>query len=279
MNYYERHLGDYIRDTAHLSLLEHGVYNVLLDRCYVTECGIPDDQKYRISRARTDEERQAVDVILDEFFVLMETQEKPTGLIVGSENEETGFQVKRVWINRRVLEEIEKAKIRINAAKANGKKGGRPAKQPKENQDETQQKPTGFNSDNPTETQHKAYQTPDTRHQSPVGINKTHTEDLEGVGDLTPGQVCVFLTEQGILQTNPSHADLIEALRGGAVLSDFAYAATEAITKNKGFAYLLKIAIGNMEKRKNANKQQKPKSVQVDPVFAEKYAHLMPTSP
>ncbi len=24
MNYYERHLGDYAKDTAHLSMLEHG---------------------------------------------------------------------------------------------------------------------------------------------------------------------------------------------------------------------------------------------------------------
>lgn len=26
MNYYERHLGDYARDTGHLSIMEHGVY-------------------------------------------------------------------------------------------------------------------------------------------------------------------------------------------------------------------------------------------------------------
>ena len=30
MNYYERHLGDYARDTAHLSMMEHGAYGLLL---------------------------------------------------------------------------------------------------------------------------------------------------------------------------------------------------------------------------------------------------------
>jgi uncharacterized protein YdaU (DUF1376 family) len=31
VNYYERHIGDYLKDTAHLSLLEHGIYTRLLD--------------------------------------------------------------------------------------------------------------------------------------------------------------------------------------------------------------------------------------------------------
>ena len=70
MNYYERHLGDYARDTGHLSLLEHGVYVILLDRYYATEAPIPADQAYRIARARTDDERAAVDAVLSDFFTL-----------------------------------------------------------------------------------------------------------------------------------------------------------------------------------------------------------------
>lgn len=70
MNYYERHLGDYARDAAHLSMLEHGAYTLLLDRYYATESPIPEDQVYRIARARTPEECEAVDVVLAEFFVL-----------------------------------------------------------------------------------------------------------------------------------------------------------------------------------------------------------------
>lgn len=70
MLYYERHLGDYARDTGHLSLLEHGVYGVLLDRYYSTEEPIPADQVYRIARARTKDEQAAVDSVLREFFTL-----------------------------------------------------------------------------------------------------------------------------------------------------------------------------------------------------------------
>jgi uncharacterized protein YdaU (DUF1376 family) len=70
MNYYERHIGDYIKDTAHLSLLEHGVYTRLLDVYYLREEGIPKDQAYRLVSAATKVEKSAVDSILAEFFQL-----------------------------------------------------------------------------------------------------------------------------------------------------------------------------------------------------------------
>lgn len=70
MNYYEHHLGDYAKDTAHLTMLEDGAYRRLLDRYYGTEQGIPADQAHRIARARTREEKAAVDAVLEEFFTL-----------------------------------------------------------------------------------------------------------------------------------------------------------------------------------------------------------------
>lgn len=139
LNYYERHLGDYARDTGHLSLLEHGVYTILLDRYYVTESGIPADQACRLARARTDVERAAVDVVLAEFFTLIDG----------------------VWVNERAEEEIARARIKIHAAQQNGKKGGRPAKKPVGNENETQEKPSGFSLGYENETQLKAHQTPD----------------------------------------------------------------------------------------------------------------------
>lgn len=137
MNYYERHLGDYAKDTAHLSMVEHGAYTLLLDRYYGTEQGIPADQVHRVARARTREERAAVDAVLAEFFTL----------------------ANGVWVNRRAEEEIPKALQRINAAKVNGRKGGRPKKNP----EETQHKPTGLSLGSEIKTQAKAHQSPDTK--------------------------------------------------------------------------------------------------------------------
>lgn len=70
MNYYERHIGDYIKKTAHLSLLEHGIYTRLLDVYYDRETGIPDDKVARLVGARTEPETQALQVVLQEFFEL-----------------------------------------------------------------------------------------------------------------------------------------------------------------------------------------------------------------
>lgn len=70
MNYYQRHIGDYAKDTGHLSLLEHGVYTVLLDWSYGTERELPEEQEtvYRICRAASRAEKCAVDAVVNEFF-------------------------------------------------------------------------------------------------------------------------------------------------------------------------------------------------------------------
>jgi len=68
MNYYEKHIGDYVRDTAHLSLLEHGIYNRLIDIYYSREVPIPEDQAARLIGARAPEEREALQAVLTEFF-------------------------------------------------------------------------------------------------------------------------------------------------------------------------------------------------------------------
>lgn len=71
MNYYEHHLGDYLRDTAHLSMIEDGAYRRLLDVYYVKELPLPHEPRdvYRLVRAGTKPERDAVAIVLREFFV------------------------------------------------------------------------------------------------------------------------------------------------------------------------------------------------------------------
>ena len=71
MNYYERHIGDYLKDTAHLSLLEHGIYSRLMDVYYTRESGIPEKDAARLIGARSKEEREALAAVLQEFFVLV----------------------------------------------------------------------------------------------------------------------------------------------------------------------------------------------------------------
>jgi uncharacterized protein YdaU (DUF1376 family) len=70
MNWYARYHGDYMKDTSHLSLAEHGAYTVLLDHYYGTEKPLPDDHiaLCRICRAFDDHERKAVQSVMDQFF-------------------------------------------------------------------------------------------------------------------------------------------------------------------------------------------------------------------
>ncbi len=70
MNYYRRYMGDYAKKTASLSLAEHGAYGLLLDQCYSTELPLPAeyDALYRLCRAMTVVEQDAVKSIADRFF-------------------------------------------------------------------------------------------------------------------------------------------------------------------------------------------------------------------
>lgn len=70
MNFYAFHLGDYVSATAHLTWDEDMAYRRLLDAYYSREAPIPLDQRqaYRLARASTQEQREAVDSVLQEFF-------------------------------------------------------------------------------------------------------------------------------------------------------------------------------------------------------------------
>ena len=109
MNYYPHHIGDYSRDTAHLSMLEDAAYRRMLDLYYASERPLPKnrDGLYRLVRARSKPERDAVDVILGEFFI-----EADGG-----------------WRNARADLEIQRHQGRAQTARENGLKGGRPITQ------------------------------------------------------------------------------------------------------------------------------------------------------
>lgn len=70
MNYFEKHIGDWIRDTVSLTMLEDGAYNRLIDQYYQTERPLPIDKKliYRLARANSSAEKKAVDFVVENFF-------------------------------------------------------------------------------------------------------------------------------------------------------------------------------------------------------------------
>lgn len=162
MNFYKRHIGDYIKATAHLSLLEHGVYTRLMDIYYTREAGIPNDQADRLVGARSKEERVALRSVLEEFFLLHEDQ---------------------VWRQGRCEEEISIASSKADRNREVGKLGGRPRKLGSDS------KPT----DNPDgyscEPKHNPIQTPDSRLHSPIPPNRSKPESPNGSHAAIPSDV------------------------------------------------------------------------------------------
>lgn len=75
MHYYQHSIGDYRRDTAHLTLLEHGIYRQLLDTYYLDEAPLCSDvaKLMRSHSVRTADEQQALQNVLSDFFILTES--------------------------------------------------------------------------------------------------------------------------------------------------------------------------------------------------------------
>lgn len=119
MNFYKRFIGDITAKTGGLSLARMGAYDRLLDHFYSTEQPIPPDEVYSICRAMCKADRSDVDAVLERFW-----DKTPQG-----------------YVQAKAEQMIAKARPLIEAARENGKKGGRPRK-PK-----TQEKPSGLSVD------------------------------------------------------------------------------------------------------------------------------------
>ena len=69
MNFFKLYIGDYQRDTAHLSIAEHGAYMLMLQHYYATESPLPTGKAlHRMLRAQDKTERDAIDSIVAKFW-------------------------------------------------------------------------------------------------------------------------------------------------------------------------------------------------------------------
>jgi uncharacterized protein YdaU (DUF1376 family) len=208
MNFYKRHIGDYIKKAGHLTLLEHGIYARLMDVYYTREAGIPEDKAARLIGARTKDELQALSNVLDEFFTLVDG----------------------TWTQGRCEEEIGIASAKADKNRENGAKGGRPKKtltdqQPGKN-------PDGFDVGNHVGSENNLSQTPDSRLQTKTLGDRASTQPESGAVEPTdPGQLSIVMRRFGI-SSNPGDMRLI-ALADQGVSADSVQAACEAAKQAK----------------------------------------------
>jgi uncharacterized protein YdaU (DUF1376 family) len=108
MHYYQFNIGDYIKDTAHLELVEDAIYRRLIDHYYMTESPIPNETQTVIKRLRLGSVEVILQAILVEFFHLNPDD--------------------NCWHHTRCDKEITAYRKRCEINKKVGKLGGRPKK-------------------------------------------------------------------------------------------------------------------------------------------------------
>ena len=147
MNFYKRYPGDYMRDTAHLSLTEHGAYSALLDVHYSTEKPVVRAPKvYQIVRAISKAEKRAVDSVLDQFWTLT-----PEG-----------------YTNNKAQKEMAKAEARRGVNRENALKGGRPKGVKTKTESDSQSLTESLTEwDSQSDSQSLTEMDSNTRHQTP----------------------------------------------------------------------------------------------------------------
>ena len=110
MHYYQFNIGDYRKDTVHLSRLEHSIYRDLIDWYYLDEKPIPKETQSVSRRLRlvSQEEQNALLAVLEDFFICSEDG----------------------WKHKRIDQEIQGYHGMCETNRTNGSKGGRPKKNP-----------------------------------------------------------------------------------------------------------------------------------------------------
>tara|TARA_R110002012_G_scaffold274488_2_gene460808 strand:+ start:11854 stop:12603 length:750 start_codon:yes stop_codon:yes gene_type:complete len=121
MNYYSKHIGDFNNKTRHLSRIERSLFSDAIELYYSTERPLISDinKLSRLLLANTEEEKDALKIILDEFFTLK----------------------KGVYRNKRCDEELAIYNSKCKHNQRVGKLGGRPKK---DHSKDKSQKPSGF---------------------------------------------------------------------------------------------------------------------------------------
>jgi uncharacterized protein YdaU (DUF1376 family) len=107
VNHYPRHIGDYLKKTIGLTMLQDGAYNRMLDLYYGEESPLPLDKAeiYAATRCQTKADREAVDHCLRKYF-----SETPDGyrhdrcddelLKFSDKSAKASASASKKWINR-----------------------------------------------------------------------------------------------------------------------------------------------------------------------------------
>ncbi|CAB4133846.1 Protein of unknown function DUF1376 [uncultured Caudovirales phage] len=107
MHYYQFNIADYRADTAHLSIIEHGIYRQLMDWYYLDEKPIPKETQVVMRRLSLGSDQvHYLTNVLNDFFLLTDSG----------------------YFHNRIAIELERYQVQFAKNRVNGQKGGRPSK-------------------------------------------------------------------------------------------------------------------------------------------------------
>lgn len=223
MNFFKLYIGDYQRDTAHLSVTEHGAYLLMLQHYYATEKPLPVGKAlHRMLRAQDKAEREAIDSVASQFWTVTDA-----GLV------------------------NERADVEITKANAQGETNARIAREREAKRKAAREQ---HKQSTNRATNGQPNQTPDTRHQTkekesarsipPVLARAPDPDDppeAQGQPPTPGGAICQAMRRAGLQATNPGDPRLLALIAQGATLPEFEGIAAEAVAKGKGWAWVLTV--------------------------------------
>ncbi|MBS7777677.1 YdaU family protein [Acidovorax sp. CCYZU-2555] len=280
MNFYAFHIGDYASATRHLSWEEDCAYRRLLDVYYTREEPLPDDLRAicRLVVASTPDQRQAVEVVLHEFFHQTEAgwispradREIDAMRVKQSAQEEKNqhesermrryrerraamFDALRVYGVVPAWDVSMKELQRLHDATCNAKPKA-PAADLQREQVVSGDAPATAISTNPNPITNTNVDTPLTPQGGRAGfdpLDPLDPDDLPEPHDLPrntgnnshhlAGAVCLLAKRMGIALVNPGNSKLNALLNAGASVAQFEGAIQKAMAGGKNFSYALSI--------------------------------------
>ena len=236
MNYWPRWISAIKKRTASLSLAEMGAYDRLLDHYYAEDGPLPGTlmECCRIVGAVTKAERDAVQSVLTRFFTLADGK----------------------YHNERADEEILLALPKIEAAKSNGSKGGRPKG--------SRKKPTGFLVGKPDGT--SEYPTSKAPHPQNMGGVEPSGSTPPAAGSESPplgeyeptpdqalpglayAHIAGRIRQAGMAALDPGYPSFRALVDAGATVEEFLGFVPEALQKDQPFRWLIGAVSGERKR-------------------------------
>lgn len=233
MNYYDKHIGDFLKDTITLSMMEEGAYNRLLDQYYQSEKPLPLQIKeiYKLARADGSKEKHAVDAVLIKFFTKTDAgfvQKRAQEVIEKYWDSESDNEVKKENQNERQRRSRDRRKALFDALREAGIT-------PQFNTKTAElsrilSRVTGSNNHGSVTGDDTATQKPVTSNHSPVtNVNpNTASETLQVLGARASAvEISIVMRKNGI-NSQPADPRLIALSEQGTTVETVASACQEA---------------------------------------------------